>query len=199
LPAIPCMTTTSFYLVGGAFVGLVLWLGWREVIWRWRVVRAKPLGARDYLTDPAQQPPGYHVHQVISVTGSAVYDRFTVSVSAPMALYFQARVRTPPGVRLASLQALSDAKSHQVLGSYFKFKKPRGQRWPRDVAEKVAVKLSRLGTCYEAATLEARCGRLVYSWSRIQDCTQLDSQTLAQLAEIELAGVVTLLESAAAP
>jgi hypothetical protein len=193
------MTTTSFYFVGSTFVGLVLWLGWREVVWRWRVIRAKPLGALDYLTDPAQQPPGYHVHQVISVTGSAVYDRFIVSVSAPVALDFQARIRVPPGVQLAALQALSDATSNQVLSRYFTFGKALGQPWSRAVAEQVAVKLSRLGPCYGVAMLEARRGRLVYTWSRVQDCAQQDSRTLAETAELELSGLVTVLAVRKAP
>lgn len=191
------MTTASSYLVVSTFVGLILWRGWRQVAWQWRVIRAKPLGGLDHLADCTQQPPGYHVHQVISVTGSAVYDQFIVSVSAPAALHFQARICVPPGVRMATLRALSDTPSSQTLSHYFKFEPARTLPWPRAVAEEAAVKLSRLGACQGAATLEARGGRLVYSWSRVQDCAQRDSQALAEMAEIELSAIAALLQPVA--
>jgi len=187
--------TSSFYLVGFLFLVLLAVGGAYEIAWRVRVLRAKPIGTLGGTGDPFQEPPGYRVQQAIPGVTSFVEERFTVSVAASASLNFKATIRIPAGVRLTVLQSLSPSRSNQILSRYFDFEKMPQQPWSRTTAEEVAATLSLLSTYYGSGTLEARGGRLVYSWSRVQDSQQVVSCMLAELAMSEMSKLVTLLEA----
>lgn len=189
------MSTITDYL--GSIFGLaaLAYAGWRQVAWQLRVVRARPLGTLGRFTNPFQAQPGYRVIQVVSTGGSFIEDQFTVSVAAAASLRLKVKTSIPVGVRKEALQRLTTSVSEHVLAGYFTFDKAPKQPWPRSLAEEVAVALSCLGPAYGLGTLEARDGRLVYSWSRVQTTPQLNSQELSKLAIGQLDSLVTALDA----
>lgn len=186
---------TAFGLFIALLFGVAAWVDVSGAIHLYR--RRKDLGTLTRRESAFSQPPGYLVHVHSSVgTPRLVEEDFLVSVAAPQGMDFEVRVRLPVGVRLGALAGYSPRLSQSVTNRYFSFRRhPRGLPWARATREQVAAELSGLGPLYGSATLEAKNGRLVYAWTRLEDVGQPSAESTAAAAAGHLSRIAEVLSA----